>query len=211
MSIAGGNKMDYKFKYKNFAEALYEALSNDAFYITMEKSVNNGSSKEAMLRYMDYSMLEAEKYGDLIIPEHHEHGASIWAKPLEKELDVVKSSEKKHFLKYGMGDASLRTYNSIVSFMAEKAAPLIGKDFWYLSIIGILPEFQGQGLGPDLVKEVLEKTDVLGVPTYLETFTTRNISFYNRIGYQVAGSFHEPTADATYWLMIRDADQNIKG
>jgi len=99
---------------------------------------------------------------------------------------------------------SLRTYNSIVDLMTENAAALVGKNFWYLSIIGIHPEFQGRGLGLGLMKDVLKKADVLGVPTYLETFAPRNISFYNRIGYQVTGSFHEPITDAKYWLMIRD-------
>ena len=48
-----------------------------------------------------------------------------------------------------------------------------------LSIIGILPEFQGQGFGGGLVGPVLNRADQSGVPTYLETFTPRNITFYN--------------------------------
>jgi len=95
--------MKYEFRYKKFAEALYEALRDDAFYITMEKSVTDGSSRDAMLRYMDYSILEGEKYGELVIPAHHEHGASIWAKPLQKRFDIEKSLEKKNFLKNEMG------------------------------------------------------------------------------------------------------------
>ena len=88
--------------------------------------------------------------------------------------------------------------------MSEKAIPLIDERSWYLSIIGILPEFQGQGLGVGLVKHILERTDRLGIPTYLETFTSRNITFYKRLGYDAVKCFHEPTVDAEYWLMIRD-------
>lgn len=196
--------MKYNFRYKKFAEALYEALRDDAFYVTMEKSVTDGSSRDAMLRYMDYSMIEGEKYGELVIPSCHDHGSSIWAKPLQKRLAMEKSSAKKNFLINEMGEVSLRTYNSIVNLMAENAVSLVEKNFWYLSIIGILPEFQGQGHGFGLVKDVLKKTDELGVPTYLETFSPRNISFYHRLGFQVAGSFHEPTTNAEYWLMIRN-------
>jgi hypothetical protein len=29
-------------------------------------------------------------------------------------------------------------------------------------------------------------------------------TFYKRLGYEVVDSFHEPTTDADYWLMIRD-------
>ena len=88
--------------------------------------------------------------------------------------------------------------------MSGKAVSLINEKSWYLSIIGILPEFQGQGLGVGLVESILDRTDQLNIPTYLETFTLRNITFYNRLGYEAVECFHEPTTSAKYWLMIRD-------
>ena len=197
--------MNFTFKYRQYAKALHSALTEDAFYITMEATVGNGeSAKEAMLRYLEFSMLEAEKSGELYIPDDHEYGVSIWSKPINHDLEVKKQQEKKEFLLSEMGNKSLETYNAIVDFMSIKAEPFIGDDFWYLSIIGILPEFQGQGLGPKLITNVLEKTDSLNVPTYLETFTPRNMTFYERLGYRSVQSFDEPTTKATYWLMIRE-------
>ena len=193
------------FKYRKYAEALYSALSEDAFYITMEASVENSdSSKEAMLSYLEFSMIEAEKCGELYIPADHEYGVSIWSKPVNRESEVKKCHEKKLFLLNVMGEESLKTYNKIVDFMSAKAETYIDKNFWYLSIVGVLPEFQGQGLGPGLVKKVLKKTDALQAPTYLETFTPRNMTFYKRLGYQEINSFNEPTTKAKYWLMIRE-------
>jgi hypothetical protein len=52
--------MDCSFSLRVAAKALYEALTEDAFYITMEQSVTHGSAREAMIRYMDWSMVEAE-------------------------------------------------------------------------------------------------------------------------------------------------------
>ncbi len=196
--------MSFTFKYRQYAKALHSALTEDAFYITMEASVENGeSAKEAMLRYMEFSMLEAEKSGELCIPDH-EYGVSIWSKPMNHDLEAKKQQEKKLFLVNNMGSKSLETYNAIVDFMSAKAEPFIGEEFWYLSIIGILPEFQGQGLGPGLITNVLKKTDSLNVPTFLETFTPRNMTFYERLGYREVQSFDEPTTKATYWLMIRE-------
>ena len=196
--------MNFKFKYREYAESLYRALSEDAFYITMEESVDNFESKEAMVRYMEFSMIEGEKSGELYIPEDHEYGVSVWAKPINRELEIKKHNEKKLFLLNKMGAKSLKTYNAIVDFMSAKAEAYIEKNSWYLSMVGVLPEFQGQGFGPALIKNVLEKTDRLKVATYLETFTPRNMTFYNRLGYQAIESFHEPTTDAKYWLMIRE-------
>ncbi|MDX1766373.1 MAG: GNAT family N-acetyltransferase [Candidatus Saccharimonadales bacterium] len=103
-----------------------------------------------------------------------------------------------------MGQGTLETYHSIVKFMSDKVIPLIDENSWYLSIIGILPEYQGRGLGAGLVVNMLEKTDQLRIPTYVETFTSKNITFYNRLGYKTVDYFHEPTTGAKYWLMIRD-------
>ncbi len=196
--------MNYEFKYKRYAEALYDALKDNPFYITMEKSIDNGSAKEAMIRYLDYSIIEGEQYGEIFIPENHDCGVSVWSKPLDKKLAEEKNEQKNIFLKDYMGEKSLETYISIVNFMSAKAVSSINEKAWYLSIIGIMPEFQGQGLGVGLVESILNKTDQLNIPTYLETFTSRNITFYNRLGYNVVASFREPITDAKYWLMIRD-------
>jgi hypothetical protein len=60
----------------------------------MEKSIENGSSKEAMIRYLDYSIIEGEQYGELYIPESHDYGLSIWARPLNENLNRTSCSGK---------------------------------------------------------------------------------------------------------------------
>lgn len=200
--------MHYNFKYRKLAEILYEALRDDAFYRTMEKSVDNGSSREAMIRYYDYSMVEAESYGELCIPDNNAYGVSVWARPLTKAIYAEKSERKNDFLRSHMGVGSLEAYNTIVCFMSGKSKPLIDERSWYLSIIGVLPKLQGQGLGLGLVENALNHADKRGIPTYLETFSPRNITFYNRLGYQALAVFHEPTTDAKYWIMARDVRNN---
>ncbi len=197
----------YSFKYPAFAETLYQALLSDPFYIAMENSVEGNSiaKKEAMLRYMNYSMVEAEIYGELFIPIEHQYGTSVWAKPLSEELETEKKRKKKSFLLYHMGESSLNVYTEITDFMSSKIVDWLPANSWYLSIVGILPEFQGQGLGADLINAVLVKTDSLGASTYLETFTPRNMSFYKRLGYQEVASFVEPVTKSEYWVMMRDA------
>ena len=191
-------------KHQKYAEALYYALQYDAFYITMKNTVeSDATSKEVMLHYMEFSMIEAEKYSILYIPKEHEYGVSVWAKPLNPHRQSQKHSEKKDFILQCMGKHSMETYQSIITFMAAKAEPLIGSDFWYLSIVGVLPEFQGRGLGKKLIENVLIESDLNQVPTYLETFNSRNISFYERLGYKTVGIFYEPTVKSKYSIMIR--------
>ena len=64
-----------------------------------------------------------------------------------------------------------------MSPLAEKHVPA---NAWYLSILGVSPSSQGQGLGVKLLLPTLAEADVANVPTYLETFSPRNIPFYAR-------------------------------
>lgn len=196
--------MKYQFTYRSYAAALYEALQVDAFYTTMERSVDNGSSREAMLRYLDYSIKEAEQYGAVVIPRDHNYGISIWSKPLDSRLEAEKHQLKQQFLEEHMGHASLDTYNAIVDFMSSASGRVVNDHYWYLSIIGILPEYQGKGLGAELLEQVLQEADRMQVPTYLETFTPRNVTFYNRFGYRSVKAIEEPTTGTTYQVMVRD-------
>lgn len=195
----------YKFKYREFAEALYDALIPDPFYITLENQVQGDSlmKKEAMLRYFDYSMIESEVYGSLCIPDEHKYGVSIWSKPMDGNLERKMKSEKKEFLLNHLGQSALDSYLSIVDFMSDKATILAQSNPWYLSIVGLKPSFQNKGLGAGLIEPILRESDKQGIITYLETFTPRNITFYERLGYTAIDSFHEPVTNSPYWIMQR--------
>ncbi len=200
-----GDDDDYCFAYREHAQALYDTLREDAFYITMEQSVDNADEQyEALLRYLDYSMVEADEYGLLHFPETQRQGVAIWSQPLAAEHEAQKKQSKLVFLRQHMGDASAATYNDIVDFMSAQSDALIGSSAWYLSIVGIFPAFQNQGLGNSLIGAILEQADRAGVATFLETFTPRNEAFYQRLGYRVAGRFSEPTIAASYALMVRE-------
>ena len=198
--------MCYPFEFRKLSEALYDALTDDAFYFAMENSVSGGPARrrEAMLRYYDYSMREARKYGKLHRPNGDALGVSIWSRPVNGEMSKQIANEKKAFLREQMGDASLAKYAQITGFMAEHTATVVPPDSWYLSIVGISPPFQGQGLGGTLIQPILDRTDELGRHTYLETFTPRNMRFYRRLGFKESGAFDEPGTSARYWAMIRE-------
>lgn len=196
--------MSYQMKYPELADALYLALVEDTFYQTIEKATGGDAEKQkqAMQEYMDFSIVESEEYGECFIPEQH-YGVSVWLKPLSDELESQRGDLKKEFILSHMGDKCYQTYRQLVSFMDEESKSLIPQDAWYLSILGILPEYQGQGLGPGLVESVLEKSDEIGLPTYLETFTPRNMTFYTRLGYETLKSVRIPDYELEYWIMMR--------
>jgi GNAT superfamily N-acetyltransferase len=203
---SGVAEMNYDFTYRALSETLYDALIDDAFYVAMENSVAGGPDqrREAMLRYYDFSMREARKYGRLVVPDGNAFGAAIWSGPLNGDRSAQMAAEKKAFLREQMGAASLDTYARITAFMARQTGTAIPPGSWYLSIVGIAPASQGQGLGGTLLQPTLNRTDGLGIHTYLETFTPRNMPFYERLGFKTAGGFDEPETRTRYWVMVRE-------
>jgi GNAT superfamily N-acetyltransferase len=197
--------IEYRFTYRQYAEALCDALVEDAFYITLEQNVSaRDNPREKLLRYLDYSMLEARDYGTLYFPQAHQYGVAVWSKPLPPEHAAQQKHAKLEFLQHHMGAANAARYDDISDFMSAQSDAHVDASAWYLSIVGILPAYQNQGLGAALIRPVLELADAAAVPTFLETFTPRNEHFYQRLGYRVAGSFFEPTIGASYSLMLRE-------
>ncbi|TQV72342.1 GNAT family N-acetyltransferase [Aliikangiella marina] len=196
--------MAYQLVFPELAEALRLALKEDGFYKAMEDSVSGeqADKHQAMLAYMDYSIVEAKEFGRCFIPEQH-YGVSIWSFPLDKEKESLKTEQKRQFISKQMGASSLNAYQSMCDYMAAQSRSVIADDSWYLSIIGILPDFQGQGLGPGLLEGTLSELDQTGTGCYLETFTPRNMTFYQRLGFEVVAEFDEPFSHSKYWIMQR--------
>lgn len=58
---------------------------------------------------------------------------------------------------------------------------------WYLSMVGVDPSRQGQGLGAALLEAGLARCDAEGLPAYLESSSPRNVPLYERHGFEVVG------------------------
>lgn len=58
---------------------------------------------------------------------------------------------------------------------------------WYLSMVGVDPSRQGQGLGAALLKAGLARCDADGLPAYLESSSPKNVPLYERHGFEVIG------------------------
>ena len=83
----------------------------------------------------------------------------------------------------------------------ERAHP--SEPHYYLAILGVAPEAQGEGLGSQLLQPMLERCDREGVAAYLESSKERNVTFYERHGFRVTGELTFPRGPKL-WLMWRE-------
>ncbi|WP_234033042.1 GNAT family N-acetyltransferase [Erythrobacter rubeus] len=75
----------------------------------------------------------------------------------------------------------------IGSFFAQMDDFHPHEEHWYLPLIAADPSQAGRGLGAALMKHALQKCDAEGLPAYLESSNPRNISLYERHGFEVMG------------------------
>ncbi len=76
---------------------------------------------------------------------------------------------------------------STISIMEQMDGYHPHEPHWYLAIIGVDPVCQGQGLGSILLQHTLALCDHDGVLAYLESTNPKNISLYQRHGFELLG------------------------
>jgi GNAT superfamily N-acetyltransferase len=94
---------------------------------------------------------------------------------------------------------ALRTQLQVARLHATQSLP-----HWYLGYLGTRRDRQGQGLGTQMLQEVLTGADTDGVPAYLESSSERNLPLYERNGFRVIGELRALGYGPTIWRMLRE-------
>lgn len=184
--------------------ALVDALADNVFYRTiLIEHHGDEAHRAALARYMAYSMDEAARTGRVVLAADPAAGAALWLLPRSGEVDVREQAAKHAFLRDLLGPRGYVNYTRIAGFMHERAVPVIPGDAWYLSILGVRPEAQGQGIGWQLIAPTMAEADAAGAPAWLETFTTAAARFYERVGFTLVAWHDEPTTGEAYAILRR--------
>jgi ribosomal protein S18 acetylase RimI-like enzyme len=104
---------------------------------------------------------------------------------------------------FRFGWRSFRRSTSLGSYLERLRQQSAPTQHWYLMALGVAPSRQGAGLGRALVQSVLTRVDAEQVPCYLETFTERNVQFYEKLGFIGVVHDHIPGGGPPFWTMVR--------
>lgn len=128
-------------------------------------------------------------------------GAALWAPPGKSKVGMM---QQMRMLPGIVRATTVRRLPTVMrGFNAvEKVHP--HEPHWYLGVLGVDPEKQGQGIGTALMQPVLEMCDRDGMPAYLESSKEKNVPLYERNGFRVTQVFDIPGGGPPIWLMWRD-------
>jgi len=74
---------------------------------------------------------------------------------------------------------------------------------WYLPMIGVDPAHQGAGVGSALMSEALKAVDRDGLIAYLESSNHKNVSLYERHGFEIIGEIQSGSSPVVRPMLRR--------
>lgn len=108
-------------------------------------------------------------------------GAALWLPPGVHPDEERMSAHIAETIDPAIVEDVFAVFGSMAEYHPEE------ENLWYLPLIAVDPAHQGRGLGSALMKEALRRFDEAGHPAYLESSNPKNISLYERHGFEAMG------------------------
>jgi len=191
------------------AETLAQAFRDDPIYTYVFPTIKERLPHTA--RMAEALITCSLRYGRVdTTPELT--GVACWLRPGQTEMNLRRSLRTGFALQRAViafpKEARDRMLG-MVGYMDKVHEQAMAKPHWYLWMIGVKPDIQGQGIGSRLLKPVLDQADADSKPCYLETETESNVAFYEKRGFTVATAEDVPNHNLKLWTMIREPHSKL--
>jgi ribosomal protein S18 acetylase RimI-like enzyme len=162
-----------------------------------------GSGRNALRKGEQLMRLELEKAlsFDLTYTTSDRRGAALWHPP-DKKINLWRD------LVWNINNAAVigisrRSISHM--FTGFRLALLQPRGhLFYLAILGVDPDAQGEGIGSALLEPGIQMCDQFKSPAYLVTDTQDAVRFYRRHGFRVRNKVPVFHADFKFWVLWRD-------
>jgi ribosomal protein S18 acetylase RimI-like enzyme len=130
-------------------------------------------------------------------------GTALWLPPgVEADTERLSAIMEEHAVRSILADA-MRVFEEMDRFHPK--SPL-----WYLPLIAVDPAAQNQGHGSALLEHALARSDRDGVAAYLESSNPRNITLYQRHGFESLGTIQVGSSPRLVPMLRRPRPQRSR-
>lgn len=204
---AGSAPRRLKRREMNELVALYQRAFWDdpAIEFLLSDQRTRGRAMDAYMRMM-IRLGFADGLAQTIDGEDGLRCGSVWIAPGKAPVGIV-ALVRAGFLQV---IASTRSLTSLRKFFAlsakieEMHKKNVPNEHWYLALLAVDPPQQGKGFGGFVLGPELQEADRRGLPCYVETSKTRNVTFYERQGFVVNKEIAIPMGGPPLWTLIRE-------
>lgn len=97
-----------------------------------------------------------------------------------------------------LGPRAIRNFLVVDAFLSRHH---LREPHFYLFVLGVHPDWQGRGLGKELLARLAARADAAGLPCYLETDKESSVRLYESAGYAVLAD--DMLLGTRFWRMRR--------
>jgi ribosomal protein S18 acetylase RimI-like enzyme len=174
---------------KPLAAVLATAFYDDPPFVWMLPSDRTRRSRERRLfatilraEAMQYGAVEVACVGNTIV------GGAIWLPPGHWRPDVQPGVAANLRALLGFLGSLGRHLGRASALTKALARVHPHEPHWYLYVIGVGPDHQGQGVAGELLRSRLQRCDQDALPAYLESSKPANVPLYQHFGFQPTGT-----------------------
>ena len=151
------------------------------------------------------------RYGEVYATSEHLEGIAAWVPGDLADMTIWRLVQSGAIIS---GMKAIRVCTKLAQkqgsifepLQADRRANMKGREYIYLMVIGVASKFQGQGFGGKLLRALIEESEQVGVPIYVETETEKNVRMYERLGFRLLGQITLPVINLPQWEMIRELE-----
>ncbi len=185
------------------AEGLARAFQEDplqsyVFPDPVERAARSPGHFAPLLRY-------GLRFGEVLSTTRPSDGAAVWLGPGAWEVTPERAAAAGlDQLPTILGAAAAERFFSVLAAIDPYHHRDVPATHWYVMVVGIAPEAQGQGLGRALLQPIIDRADAAGQPCYLETTQPKNVAFYEHLGFRRVVDTVESSSGLRVWTFRRD-------
>jgi ribosomal protein S18 acetylase RimI-like enzyme len=146
-------------------------------------------------------------YGVAHVTEAAE-AAAVWFPPERRKIGPLEAARCGFYsYPFKLGFKAFLRFGRYMEASEKKHNMYMPEPHWYLLMIGVHPDHQGQGLGSVLIRHALATADRDRRPAYLESSTPQSRALYQRHGFEVLEELVVEPGAPPLWLMRRGPRQ----
>jgi hypothetical protein len=155
--------------------------------------------------YWEFTLRIGIKYGEVYGTSKDLEGIAIWRPPNTpiSYWTYLKSGIFKFPFIFGIKSTKKITFSQAVKDSIRNI--LMKGPYWYLELIAVDPNYQGQGFANMLLKPMIKRIDEKRLPISLETNLKKCISFYQHFDFSILEEIIIPNTNIVLWFLIRYA------